>query len=75
MSYNARLGLVFFAVYALIYGGFVAICTFRYDLMGTIVFAGLNLAIVYGMGLIFLAVLMAVVYMLLCKPADDARTH
>ncbi|HEX8324098.1 MAG TPA: DUF485 domain-containing protein [Tepidisphaeraceae bacterium] len=68
---NARLGLGFFFVYAAVYSGFVAICTFRYDWMGTIVFAGLNLAIVYGMGLIVLAVVMAVIYMLLCKPDDE----
>ena len=71
MTRNARLGLLFFFVYALVYAGFVAICTFRYDWMGTIVFAGLNLAVVYGMGLIVLAVIMAVIYMLLCKPGGD----
>ena len=72
MARNARLGLIFFFVYAAVYAGFVAVCTFRYDWMGTIVFAGLNLAIVYGMGLIGLAVVMAVVYMLLCKPEAAA---
>ncbi|MGC4033760.1 MAG: DUF485 domain-containing protein [Tepidisphaeraceae bacterium] len=71
MARNARLGLVFFFVYALVYAGFVAICTFRYDWMGTIVFAGLNLAVVYGMGLIALAVVMALVYMVLCKPEEE----
>ena len=70
MARNARLGLVFFFIYAAIYTGFVAICTFRYDWMGTIVVAGLNLAVVYGMGLIALAVVMAVVYMLMCKPEE-----
>lgn len=68
MARNARLGLIFFFLYAAVYAGFVAICTFRYDWMGTIVFAGLNLAVVYGMGLIGLAVVMAVIYMMLCKP-------
>lgn len=71
MARNARLGLVFFFLYALVYAGFVVICTFRYDWMGTIVFAGLNLAVVYGMGLIVLAVVMAVIYMLVCKPEDE----
>lgn len=70
MSRNARLGLLFFFVYAAIYIGFVAICTFRYDWMGTIVFGGLNLAVVYGMSLIALAVVMAVIYMLVCKPEE-----
>lgn len=75
MSYNARLGLVFFLAYALVYAGFVAICTFKYDWMGTIVVAGLNLAIVYGMALIALAVVLAVIYMLLCKPDGDRPTN
>ena len=71
MNRNARLGLVFFFVYAAVYAGFVAVCTFRYEWMGTIVVAGLNLAIVYGIGLIALAMLMAVAYLLLCTPAGD----
>ena len=70
MAYNARLGLKFFFVYALAYAGFVAVCTFRYDWMSVIVFQGLNLAIVYGMGLILLAIVMSVIYMRLCK-ADE----
>lgn len=75
MDRNARLGLVFFAFYALVYTGFVVICTFRYDWMGTIVLAGLNLAVVYGMGLILLAVVMALVYMVLCKPEEEQMTR
>lgn len=71
MTRNARLGLLLFFVYAAVYAGFVAVCTFKYDWMGTIVFAGLNLAIVYGMGLIGLAVVMAVVYLLLCTVDGD----
>ena len=71
MSRNARLGFFFFLAYATVYAGFVAVCTFRYDWMGTIVVAGLNLAIVYGVGLIALAVVMAVVYTLLCTADGD----
>ena len=71
MTRNARLGLLLFFIYAAVYAGFVAVCTFKYDWMGTIVFAGLNLAIVYGMGLIGLAVVMAVAYLLLCTADGD----
>ena len=72
MTRNARLGLYLFFFYAAVYAGFVAICTFKYNWMGTIVFAGLNLAVVYGMGLIALAVVMAVIYLLLCTADGDA---
>jgi uncharacterized membrane protein (DUF485 family) len=69
VSPNARLGLVLFAVYCVLYFGFMAIATFKYDLFGstTPVGGGVNLAILYGMGLIAAALVLAVVYMLLCK--------
>lgn len=75
MSFNARLGLILFFVYLLVYGGFVGISAFKYEWMGKIVFAGLNLAIVYGMALIILAMALAVVYMTLCKSEDEAPTE
>jgi len=72
LTYNAKLGLWMFAFYCLLYGGFVAICAIDYRLMATPVFAGVNLAIVYGMGLIGAAVVLAIVYMLLCRdPATE----
>jgi len=67
MTYNARLGLIFFAIYAAVYAGFIGVCTFGYEAMGKPVFDGINLAIVYGMALILLAIVMAVIYMLLAK--------
>jgi uncharacterized membrane protein (DUF485 family) len=67
MTYNARLGLIFFAIYAAVYAGFIGVCTFDYEAMGKPVFDGINLAIVYGMALILLAIVMAVIYMLLAK--------
>jgi uncharacterized membrane protein (DUF485 family) len=62
MTRNARYGLWLFAIYVLFYGGFVALSAFRPDLMG-VNFAGVNLAIVYGLGLIVLAFLLALIYM------------
>ena len=69
---NARLGIWFFLLYFLFYAGFVFIVTFKYEWMGRPVLGGLNLAIVYGMGLIIMAFVLAVLYMTLCKspPAD-----
>ena len=71
MTYNARLGLVFFAIYAAVYAGFIGVCTFDYEAMGKPVLEGLNLAIVYGMALILLAIVMAVIYMLLAKTEPE----
>jgi uncharacterized membrane protein (DUF485 family) len=59
---NARYGLWLFFVYVFFYAGFVAISAFKFDALRTDV-GGVNLAIVYGMGLILLAFLLALVYM------------
>jgi uncharacterized membrane protein (DUF485 family) len=67
VHYNARLGVAMFLVYFALYAGFILITTFKYEWMAHQVTAGLNLAIVYGMILIIAAVVMAIVYMLLCK--------
>lgn len=67
VRYNARLGVVMFLVYFALYAGFILITTFKYEWMAYQFTPGLNLAIVYGMGLIAAAVVMAIVYMVLCK--------
>jgi len=71
MTYNARLGLIFFAIYAAVYAGFIGVCTFDYEAMGKPVFDGINLAIVYGMALILLAIVMAVIYMFMAKTEPE----
>lgn len=65
--FNRRLGLILFFIYLALYGAFVAIVAIDYRIMGRIVFSGLNLAIVYGMGLIVGAFLLALVYMGLAR--------
>lgn len=65
--HNARLGMVIFIFYVALYAGFVGLTAYDYRIMATIVFAGLNLAIVYGMGLILAAVVLAFVYMFFAK--------
>jgi uncharacterized membrane protein (DUF485 family) len=70
-SFKARVGLILFLIYGLIYAGFVAINTFFPTAMGQIVFAGLNLAVVYGFGLIFLAIIMGLIYNVICTRAED----
>ncbi|MFG0290259.1 MAG: DUF485 domain-containing protein [Rhodopirellula sp. JB044] len=58
----SRLGLTLFIVYTLVYLGFVLLNAFAADTMDTVVVAGLNLAIVYGFGLIIVAIVMAFIY-------------
>jgi uncharacterized membrane protein (DUF485 family) len=68
VSPNAKLGLGLFLVYLLFYLGFMGIAAFNYSLFASAPFGGVNLAILYGMGLILLALVLALVYMKLCKP-------
>ena len=66
-SYKTKLGFVLFIVYALIYGGFVAISLYDVTIMEQVLFCGLNLAVVYGFGLIVFALLLALVYSGMCS--------
>ena len=66
---NARNGLALFAVYVLLYLGFVLLNAFSPERMQKPFLAGVNLAIVYGMGLIIAALVLALVYMALCRPS------
>ena len=62
---KTRLGVILFIVYLLIYAGFVVIGTLFTDAMG-VHFAGLNLAVIYGMGLIILAAVVGLFYNYFC---------
>ena len=64
--YKTRLGVWMFVLYALIYAGFVAINLIAPHQMDAIVIAGLNLATVYGFGLIAFALVLALIYNALC---------
>lgn len=59
---NARYGIWLFLVYVAFYAGFVILSAFRPGAMAADV-GGVNLAIAYGMGLILLAFVLALVYM------------
>ncbi len=59
---SPKLGLILFGVYLVFYVAFVVISAFASQLFETVVFGGLNLAVVYGFGLIILALVLAVVY-------------
>jgi uncharacterized membrane protein (DUF485 family) len=64
---NARIGLVLFFVYLAMYGGFVYLSAFQAEAMESTPVAGLNLAILYGFGLIIAALLLALLYGWLCR--------
>lgn len=65
--YKSRLGVRLFLLYCVVYAGFVLLNVFTEGrAMQAIVFAGLNLAVVYGMGLIILALVLAVIYNRMC---------
>ncbi|OGV31036.1 MAG: hypothetical protein A2020_00170 [Lentisphaerae bacterium GWF2_45_14] len=68
---KSKIGVILFFVYLIIYSGFVAISVFSLKTMGNIVFAGVNLAIVYGFGLILLAIIMGLIYNAICTAYED----
>jgi len=68
-SYKTRLGIWMFIAYTLVYAGFVVINATRPHLMQEIVL-GQTLAVVYGFGLLGLALVLAVIYNSLCNAAE-----
>jgi uncharacterized membrane protein (DUF485 family) len=70
-SRNARIGLLLFFIYFAVYAGYVLTNAFAPEMMERTPFAGVNLAIWYGMGLIVFALIMALIYGFLCDPHDD----
>jgi uncharacterized membrane protein (DUF485 family) len=70
-SRNSRYGMTLFGVYLILYGGFMYLTAFKLQAMSKPVIAGVNLALVYGIGLIVAAMLLAAIYMYLCRNAAD----
>lgn len=66
-SRYARIGLVMFVVYLMCYGGFVGLNAFAPAMMELAPAGGINLAILYGMGLILAAFVLALLYGWLCS--------
>jgi uncharacterized membrane protein (DUF485 family) len=64
---NTRRGLVLFAAYLAAYGAFVVLNAFHPLVMEATPVAGLNVAVLYGMGLIAGAFALAVIYVWLCR--------
>ncbi len=70
-EYKSTLGIKLFIVYCIVYAIYVAINVISPKAMAIIIFAGLNLACVYGFGLIILAIIMGLIYNSMCTAAED----
>lgn len=69
---NSKYGLILFSIYAVFYLGFVFVNAFAATWVEWVPFLGLNLAIIWGFGLIALALILALVYGFLCwSPAKE----
>ena len=68
---NARIGFMLFGVYLLLYGGFVLLNAFAPETMEAMPIEGVNLAIIYGFGLIVAALVLALIYGFVCKSGDE----
>jgi uncharacterized membrane protein (DUF485 family) len=68
---KAKLGVRMFIAYTLVYAGFVVIGLTKPELMGLKAIGSQNLAIVYGFGLILLAIVMGFIYNYLCTRMEN----
>ena len=58
--------MILFVIYLALYGGFVGLCVYSRETMAT-TYGGVNLALIYGIGLIVAALVLAGIYMALCR--------
>ena len=70
-GYKTSLGVKMFLLYGVVYLGFVAINVIKPVLMETVVVFGLNLAVVYGFGLIVAALVLALIYNRMCAAKEQ----
>lgn len=59
---KSNIGIKLTVLYAVIYGGFVVLSVFYPAMMGMETLFGLNLAVAYGLGLIIIAIILAMIY-------------
>ncbi|MBN1835563.1 MAG: DUF485 domain-containing protein [Spirochaetales bacterium] len=74
-AYKKRLGARLFLVYAAVYAGFVLVNLISPRAMALVLFAGLDLAVVYGFGLILFALALALLYSALCSRRETALSQ
>lgn len=68
---KSKLGVILFLVYTVIYTGFVVIGLTKPELLGVEIIGGQNLAIIYGFGLIVLAIVMGFIYNYFCTQFEN----
>ena len=68
---KSKLGVILFYAYTLVYIGFVVIGLVNPELLSLHVLGEQNLSIIYGFGLIVLAIVMGFIYNALCNRMED----
>lgn len=68
---KSKLGVILFIIYTLLYSGFVMIGLINPELLGLHVIGKQNLSIVYGFGLIILAIVMGFIYNAICTRMEN----
>jgi uncharacterized membrane protein (DUF485 family) len=68
---KAKLGVIMFICYTLVYAGFVFIGLTKPEWMGLELIGGQNIAIIYGFGLIILAIIMGFIYNYFCTRMEN----
>jgi len=71
---KTKIGLWMFLLYTIVYFGFIIVTVSKPELMGTDI-GHLNLAIVYGLGLIIFALVLALIYNALCTKYEKKLNH
>jgi uncharacterized membrane protein (DUF485 family) len=67
-----RTGLALFAAYCLLYAGFIGLAAFKPSALAAPALAGVNVAVVYGFGLIIAAFVLALIYLVAGRHAEGA---
>jgi uncharacterized membrane protein (DUF485 family) len=67
IAHNRRMGVILFVVYVIFYGGFMALSAFSPETMSEPFLGGVNVAVVYGFALIIVPLVLAFIYMKLCR--------
>lgn len=70
---KSAIGVRMTIIYAIIYSGFVVLSVFFPSLLGIKALFGLNLAITYGLALILIAILFAIIYNLLVRIPNSTK--
>jgi uncharacterized membrane protein (DUF485 family) len=69
-----KIGIRMTLLYSLVYGGFVVLNVFQPTVMEARAVFGLNLAVAYGLGLIIIAFIFALIYNRLCRMPTQGIT-